>query len=61
VCGNGLGFTLHVNVNLIMKFIYTLNECLIFIYVHVNGIVAQCQTCKYKNCVNIYFKLYKIV
>jgi hypothetical protein len=27
VCVNGLGLTLHVNVNPIMKFIFTLGKC----------------------------------
>jgi len=38
VCVNGLGFTLHVSVNPIMKFIYTLckSKSLISIYVCVN-------------------------
>jgi hypothetical protein len=30
---NGLGLTIHVNVNPIMKFIYTLCKCIISIYV----------------------------
>jgi hypothetical protein len=32
---NGLGFTMHVSVNPIMKFIYTLCKCIISIYVYV--------------------------
>jgi hypothetical protein len=46
---NGLGLTLHVSVNPIMKFIYILCKCLIFIYNHVSVIVhVEHEMCKCK-------------
>jgi hypothetical protein len=36
---NGLGLTLRISVNPIMKFIYISFKCLIFIYNHVSVIV----------------------
>ncbi len=47
VCVNGLGFTLCVSVNLIMKFSYTSwkCKCLISIYIHVS--VKSCKSILY--------------
>jgi len=33
---NGLGLTFHVNINLVMKFIYTSRKCFISIYTRVS-------------------------
>jgi hypothetical protein len=46
---NGLGFTLRVNVNPIMKFIYIMCNCkhMIFIYICVNvSVNVEYETCK---------------
>jgi hypothetical protein len=47
MCVNGLWITLHVNVNPIMKGIYTICKCMcpILIYIHAN---VEHKTCKCK-------------
>jgi hypothetical protein len=54
VCVNGLGLTLRVSVNPIMKFIYTPSKCkrIIFIYIHIN---VKYEMCKCKINIFIWF------
>jgi hypothetical protein len=47
---NGLGLTLPVSVNPIMKFIYTSCKCIIFIYIHINVKSCKFILCRVKQC-----------